>query len=184
MFYSNIALILPNMMTYICSILRSLSPLFDNIKLDRELRSMVRETFPEFCTASDGLPTGGVIDLNNRDPYSMNEESHSNHNSLNTAKFSDDEEEQPVAKKAKKSKKEVKDVKEVNDTKNGKRTVKENNVPKEVKEIKENNVISASSALSKSDLIAQIEQMASSDMRSCLKKLYEDKYDSLIFNLF
>ena len=30
---------------------RSLSPLFDNSKLDKELRSMIRENFREFCSA-------------------------------------------------------------------------------------------------------------------------------------
>ncbi|XP_026550329.1 integrator complex subunit 3-like, partial [Notechis scutatus] len=30
---------------------RHLAPLFDNPKLDRELRAMLREKFPEFCTS-------------------------------------------------------------------------------------------------------------------------------------
>ena len=33
---------------------RSLSPLFDNPKLDRELRGMVREQFADFCS-QDGM---------------------------------------------------------------------------------------------------------------------------------
>jgi hypothetical protein len=32
-------------------VLPSLLPLFDNPKLDRELRSMIKETFAEFCDA-------------------------------------------------------------------------------------------------------------------------------------
>ena len=34
---------------YFCGF-RSLSPLFDNPKLDRELRCMIREHFGEFCS--------------------------------------------------------------------------------------------------------------------------------------
>ena len=33
---------------------RSLAPLFDNAKLDKELRAMIKEHFSEFC-ASDGI---------------------------------------------------------------------------------------------------------------------------------
>ena len=33
---------------------RSLSPLFDNPKLDRELRTMIRENFLEFCSSVEG----------------------------------------------------------------------------------------------------------------------------------
>ena len=38
--------------------LSHLAPLFDNPKLDRELRSMLRERFPEFCS-SPSPPTEG-----------------------------------------------------------------------------------------------------------------------------
>lgn len=41
-----------------------LAPLFDNPKLDRELRSMLRERFPEFCS-SPSPPTEGNT---HRDP--------------------------------------------------------------------------------------------------------------------
>lgn len=39
--------------------LSHLAPLFDNPKLDRELRSMLRERFPEFCS-SPSPPTEGT----------------------------------------------------------------------------------------------------------------------------
>ena len=138
---------------------------------------MVRDTFPEFCTSSDGIPIAGNLDINNsREQYSMigDESSALNHNNSsinqNLAKFSDEEEE-PAAKKPKRSKKEVKEskvTKETNDTKNGKKSTK---VVKE-----NNNIISSSSALSKSDLITQIEQINNEEMRSCLTRLHEDKF--------
>ncbi|CAG2121775.1 unnamed protein product, partial [Medioppia subpectinata] len=147
-------------------VLQSLSPLFDSNKLDRELRAMVRETFPEFCTP-DGIP----VDVNHssREQYSIigDESGGLNHNSINESKFSDEEEE-PVPKKPKRSKKdkEVKEIKEVNDNKNGEKVL----TPKEC-----NVMLGSSSALSKSDLMTQIEQMNGSEMRSCLTRLYEDK---------
>ena len=134
---------------------------------------MVRETFPEFCTSAEGISHPNIDMNHNRGGYTMmsDDSTNANHNSsLNAAKFSDEEDEQPVAKKPKRSKKETKEpkeVKETNDTKNGK---------KSVKGIKESNAISSSSALSKSDLITQIEEINNADMRSCLKRLYEDKY--------
>lgn len=39
---------------------RSLSPLFDNPKLDKELRILLRENFPEFCS-QDGENTDTCV---------------------------------------------------------------------------------------------------------------------------
>lgn len=41
---------------------RHLAPLFDNPKLDKELRAMLREKFPEFCS-SPSPPVEGRIGL-------------------------------------------------------------------------------------------------------------------------
>ncbi|EFA12368.2 Integrator complex subunit 3 homolog-like Protein [Tribolium castaneum] len=61
----------------------SLVPLFDNGKLDPELRNMVRETFKEFCAATV--------------PESSGVNNHVNNHVLdNEPAFSDDEEEQPL----------------------------------------------------------------------------------------
>lgn len=79
-------------------VLPSLVPLFDNPKLDRELRNMVRETFKEFCipppmessskTEDFSLPqTNDDVIVNNL----MN-----NHVMDNEPAFSDEEEEQQV----------------------------------------------------------------------------------------
>ncbi|XP_054160466.1 integrator complex subunit 3-like [Oppia nitens] len=167
-------------------VLQSLSPLFDSNKLDRELRSMVRETFPDFCATSDGIQLSGIVmDGNNRDQYSMiSEENNINHNStvnINESKFSDDEEE-PVAKKPRRNNNNnnnnntnsnsninsniIKDVKiDSNDTKNGETVTKT---------LKDNSIL-GSNSLSKNDLMTQIEQICGEDMRSCLKRLYEEK---------
>ncbi|KAK5884175.1 hypothetical protein CesoFtcFv8_020430 [Champsocephalus esox] len=50
-----------NSLTFIMEkrVLAHLAPLFDNPKLDRELRSMLRERFPEFCS-SPSPPTEGM----------------------------------------------------------------------------------------------------------------------------
>ncbi|CAF92690.1 unnamed protein product, partial [Tetraodon nigroviridis] len=51
-----------NSLTFIMEkrVLAHLAPLFDNPKLDRELRSMLRERFPEFCS-SPSPPTEGEL---------------------------------------------------------------------------------------------------------------------------
>jgi hypothetical protein len=132
---------------------------------------MVRETFPEFCTTSEGIPPSGNVEMNNsRDQYAIiaDDNSSLNHNSSsilqNAAKFSDEEDECSASKKPKRNKKDTNDTK---DTKNGKKSIKAS---------KESNISSSSSALSKSDLIAQIEQLGNDEMRACLTKLHEDKY--------
>ena len=44
-------------------VLQSLSPLFDNPKLDKELRTMIRENFVDFCSVD------GKVALNNGSRY-------------------------------------------------------------------------------------------------------------------
>lgn len=77
----------------------SLVPLFDNAKLDPELRNMVRETFKEFCT-NTGLESSSRLEEVPRDIDIDNE--HRVNNTVNNhvldsePAFSDDEEEQPL----------------------------------------------------------------------------------------
>lgn len=47
------------MLTIIHFPVRHLAPLFDNPKLDKELRAMLREKFPEFCS-SPSPPVEGM----------------------------------------------------------------------------------------------------------------------------
>ncbi|KAH9641432.1 hypothetical protein HF086_011461 [Spodoptera exigua] len=48
-------------------VLPNLHPLFDSPKLDRELRTTVRETFKEFCTNGNGEGVSGIRDEGNDD---------------------------------------------------------------------------------------------------------------------
>lgn len=48
-------------------VLPNLHPLFDSPKLDRELRTTVRETFKEFCTNGNGEGVSGIRDEGNED---------------------------------------------------------------------------------------------------------------------
>lgn len=64
-------------------VLPNLHPLFDSPKLDRELRTTVRETFKEFCTNGNGEGVSGVREEGNEDMSRNNDE----------PAFSDDEEE-------------------------------------------------------------------------------------------
>lgn len=82
-------------------VLPSLLPLFDNAKLDKELRSMVRETFREFCN-SNPFESSSHADLNISHVQSKYEDVESiesrmtsvlnNHIMDNEPAFSDDEE--------------------------------------------------------------------------------------------
>lgn len=56
--------------TYISLSCSHLAPLFDNPKLDRELRSMLRERFPEFCS-SPSPPTEGYCSTHSVIDYSQ-----------------------------------------------------------------------------------------------------------------
>ncbi|KAM7285580.1 integrator complex subunit 3 [Ixodes scapularis] len=77
-------------------VLASLSPLFDNPKLDKELRAMIREQFTEFCSPVEGK----VEDTVPMPPGSMILDG--NHNSVmnceNEAQFSEDEDDIPLGK--------------------------------------------------------------------------------------
>lgn len=71
----------------------SLVPLFDNARLDPELRNMVRDTFPEFCTA--GAPETSSHVTEESDLLTPRN-SVNNHILDSEPAFSDDEEEQPL----------------------------------------------------------------------------------------
>lgn len=132
---------------------------------------MIRESFPEFCSTSDGngsssslVPSGNNDLLNSRDPQEIIEDnnSSSNHNSTpsleNVAKFSDDEEEVNSVKNCKKNK----------DKDN-----RANNKVANRELIVSNNV--SFHALAKTDLSVQIDHCGSEDIRNFLTKLYEEK---------
>lgn len=77
-------------------VLSSLSPLFDNPKLDPELRGMIRETFTEFCCPADVPPEQPL-----RESVEMIAETNHNSNSNSTdgdAQFSEDEDDIPLGK--------------------------------------------------------------------------------------
>ncbi|XP_058475262.1 integrator complex subunit 3 isoform X2 [Solea solea] len=84
-----------NSLTFIMEkrVLAHLAPLFDNPKLDRELRSMLRERFPEFCSAPSP-PTEVKMEENvslEMDNHVLDKEEGCYDNT--EAAFSDDEEE-------------------------------------------------------------------------------------------
>lgn len=71
---------------------RHLAPLFDNPKLDKELRAMLREKFPEFCS-SPSPP----VEVKIEEPVSMEMDNHMSDKDESCydnaeAAFSDDEE--------------------------------------------------------------------------------------------
>ncbi|RZF35820.1 hypothetical protein LSTR_LSTR006278 [Laodelphax striatellus] len=85
-------------------VLPTLYPLFDYPKLDRELKTLIRETFVEFCFPIEG---GRIDDI--KDDYEPSEEGLTNHQSINNhhhlhhsePTFSDDETEAtPILKRA------------------------------------------------------------------------------------
>lgn len=72
-------------------VLPNLYPLFDNVKLDRELKAMVRETFKEFC-APESFPVNKIEDVNMEIINNTN-----NHVfGKDEAVFSDEEDEPPI----------------------------------------------------------------------------------------
>lgn len=88
-------------------VLPTLGPLFDNPKLDRELRSMVRDTFKEFCvtpspdsSTKDEFSAGNINkheELDHSDLTTNNSPISNNHTiSENEPAFSDEEDEQPL----------------------------------------------------------------------------------------
>ncbi|XP_022252177.1 integrator complex subunit 3-like isoform X1 [Limulus polyphemus] len=79
-------------------VLPSLSPLFDNPKLDKDLRAMVIENFGEFCSVSDVKPEeplqpreSEVVIIDGNHTGNLN-------NSENEAQFSEDEDDIPLDK--------------------------------------------------------------------------------------
>lgn len=66
-------------------VLPNLHPLFDSPKLDRELRTTVRDTFKDFCSNGNGEGVSGIKEDNNEDIPRLPDE----------PAFSDDEEEPP-----------------------------------------------------------------------------------------
>ncbi|XP_023239440.1 integrator complex subunit 3 isoform X1 [Centruroides vittatus] len=79
-------------------VLPSLSPLFDNPKLDRELRSMIRDSFAEFCTLGEGKPEEPIPI---REPVEVLNDGNFNstpNNNENEAQFSEDEDDIPLGK--------------------------------------------------------------------------------------
>uniref|UniRef100_A0A6Q2WS60 Integrator complex subunit 3 n=1 Tax=Esox lucius TaxID=8010 RepID=A0A6Q2WS60_ESOLU len=89
-----------NSLTFIMEkrVLAHLAPLFDNPKLDRELRSMLRERFPEFCS-SPSPPTEGRDEMKMEESVSLEMDNHvlldkeDGCYDNTEAAFSDDEEE-------------------------------------------------------------------------------------------
>lgn len=85
-------------------VLPSLQPLFDNPKLDRELRNMIRETFKEFCvpptieSSSKNEEFLNKIEENDNDAHLLNNTAinMNNHISDNEPAFSDDEDDNPM----------------------------------------------------------------------------------------
>lgn len=69
-------------------VLPNLQPLFDSPKLDRELRTTVRDTFKEFCSNSNG---DGVSGNREESP-----DDHPRHGGHDEPAFSDDDEEPPL----------------------------------------------------------------------------------------
>uniref|UniRef100_A0A8C6U1W7 Integrator complex subunit 3 n=1 Tax=Neogobius melanostomus TaxID=47308 RepID=A0A8C6U1W7_9GOBI len=80
-----------NSLTFIMEkrVLAHLAPLFDNPKLDRELRAMLRDRFPEFCSAPSPPTEGTESSLLDSNLLDKDEACYDN----TEAAFSDDEEE-------------------------------------------------------------------------------------------
>ncbi|KAK3097008.1 hypothetical protein FSP39_005554 [Pinctada imbricata] len=74
-------------------VLQSLSPLFDNVKLDTELRNLIRENFSEFC--SPEVVKEDVV--NNKEVIDLDTDNHLDNN-LSDAAFSDEEDDIPLDK--------------------------------------------------------------------------------------
>ncbi|XP_060581601.1 integrator complex subunit 3-like, partial [Ruditapes philippinarum] len=76
-------------------VLQSLQPLFENQKLDKELRALVRSNFTEFMSAD--VVKVEEEEVNNKEPVLDIENNHlSVENNLSDAAFSDDDEETPI----------------------------------------------------------------------------------------
>ncbi|XP_033123892.1 integrator complex subunit 3-like [Anneissia japonica] len=78
-------------------VLSSLSPLFDNSKLDKELRSMIRENFSEFCTPeTPPAVKEPAAALDAGEPMQKDDDTaaQSNHKEETVPEFSDEEEDE------------------------------------------------------------------------------------------
>lgn len=80
-------------------VLPSLQPLFDNAKLDRELRNMIKDTFKEFCVAPTTESSSKNDEFMGAKMEDMENDAHvlitmNNHISDNEPAFSDDDEEE------------------------------------------------------------------------------------------
>lgn len=80
-------------------VLPSLSPLFDNPKLDRELRSMIKESFAEFCSNAE-VKQEDTLPMGREPPVMFLDTNHSvlSNNTENEAQFSEDEDDIPLGK--------------------------------------------------------------------------------------
>ncbi|XP_077403950.1 integrator complex subunit 3 [Vanacampus margaritifer] len=83
-----------NSLTFIMEkrVLAHLAPLFDNPKLDRELRSMLRERFPEFCSAPSPPMEVKMEEMASMEMEHMMDKEEGCYDNTDAA-FSDDEEE-------------------------------------------------------------------------------------------
>ncbi|KAK3595164.1 hypothetical protein CHS0354_002764 [Potamilus streckersoni] len=77
-------------------VLQSLSPLFDNPKLDKELRSLIRDNFSEFC--SQDVKEDPSNNNNHKEVGELDNGNHILDNNMSEAAFSDEEEEIPLRK--------------------------------------------------------------------------------------
>lgn len=77
-------------------VLPSLLPLFDNAKLDRELRNMIRETFKEFCVQPAMESSSKMEDFNMQQNSEGEIRLNNNHVLDSEPAFSDDEDEQQI----------------------------------------------------------------------------------------
>ncbi|XP_061680410.1 integrator complex subunit 3 isoform X1 [Syngnathoides biaculeatus] len=83
-----------NSLTFIMEkrVLAHLAPLFDNPKLDRELRSMLRERFPEFCSAPSPPMEVKMEEMTSMEMEQMMDKEEGCYDNTEAA-FSDDDEE-------------------------------------------------------------------------------------------
>lgn len=170
-----------------------LSLIFDCPKLDRELKIMFKETFPEFCASESSEPS--LNSLNSLNSSNNNSDHHSNNNNNNrnpeviidspnhisnnnnsnnnseSAKFSDEEEENATTKKMKKD--------------NNSIIKHQNSILKSYDQVSpslttSSSRLSSTYVLPKIDLKAQIEQCGNEDIAKYLFNLSEERYEKKI----
>lgn len=79
-------------------VLPTLSPLFDNPKLDKELRLMIREVFAEFCSSVEVKSEDVLMPRDPSESLSLESNHVSNNSTEHEAEFSEDEDDIPLAK--------------------------------------------------------------------------------------